>query len=533
MLKTLDASCKASTVSEVMQEVRGFFTLGHLLYAYAYLRMLHYKDPNLYYAALWHDPAFLLPIVYTPTVGEACQKFGLLPFFPRGCYVSICDCGRVKEVLLEYAEAMLTKDENGKFECQCIVFSDAGRILGLGDLGCWGMGIPIGKLDLYTVCAGFNPYKTVPVIIDAGCTDASGNSAKLTIRDHELYTGLKQDRMKHEDAQGTEVNTAYYGPCSLIGEFMAAAADIFSRKCLLQFEDFNTNDAFPLLEEYRHKFLSYNDDIQGTAAVVVAAVLGGIRLQKPGEEPFSLRAMAMAVDLFMEGPPPELQVEEESPNSSGARLLGALSLSGLLRAQSWAANSMWEKGHWTSGVGALGAARLRAASLLAAKVLSLFLLDPCGALASSSCLLFLFSFFSFFSPSALGQSRIARACNGSSGKGFLGTRLSLCGTSLPSDMLDSASVLAVIEGGGIVQLGRGSQRLGGEAPAPDDKAEEDERQLPSREPEGGQDVREKRSAPEAQRRMPPNPVVEASVRAGERACLVGRNAQPCDAAALS
>ena len=113
----------------------------------------------------------------------------MLPFFPRGCYVSICDCGKVKEVLLEYAEAMLTKDENGKFECQCIVFSDAGRILGLGDLGCWGMGIPIGKLDLYTVCAGFNPYKTVPVIIDAGCSDASGNSAKLTIRDHELYTG--------------------------------------------------------------------------------------------------------------------------------------------------------------------------------------------------------------------------------------------------------------------------------------------------------------------------------------------------------
>ena len=93
---------------------------------------------------------------------------------------------------------MLTKDENGKFECQCIVFSDAGRILGLGDLGCWGMGIPIGKLDLYTVCAGFNPYKTVPVIIDAGCTDASGNSAKLTIRDHELYTGPTKIRVRCE-----------------------------------------------------------------------------------------------------------------------------------------------------------------------------------------------------------------------------------------------------------------------------------------------------------------------------------------------
>lgn len=284
MLKTLDGSCKARTVSEVMQEVRGFFTLGHLLYAYAYLRMLHYKDPNLYYAALWTDPAFLLPIVYTPTVGEACQKFGMLPFFPRGCYVSISDCGKIKEVLAEYAECMLPKDSNGNYECQCIVFSDAGRILGLGDLGCWGMGIPIGKLDLYTVCAGFNPYKTIPVIIDAGCTDASGNSAKLTIRDHDLYTGLKQDRMKHEGESGALVNTAYYGACSLIEEFMTAATELFSEKCLLQFEDFNTNDAFPLLEAYRNKFLSYNDDIQGTAAVVVSAILGGIRLQKPGNK---------------------------------------------------------------------------------------------------------------------------------------------------------------------------------------------------------------------------------------------------------
>eukprot|EP00435_Cladocopium_sp_Y103_P040031 s2282_g10.t2 len=225
MLKTLDGSCKARTVSEVMQEVRGFFTLGHLLYAYAYLRMLHYKDPNLYYAALWTDPAFLLPIVYTPTVGEACQKFGMLPFFPRGCYVSISDCGKIKQVLAEYAECMLPKDASGNYECQCIVFSDAGRIL-----------------------------------------------------------GLKQDRMTHERDSGALVNTAYYGACSLIEEFMTAATELFSEKCLLQFEDFNTNDAFPLLEAYRNKFLSYNDDIQGTAAVVVAAILGGIRLQKPGNK---------------------------------------------------------------------------------------------------------------------------------------------------------------------------------------------------------------------------------------------------------
>merc|ERR1719412_3351470 len=113
----------------------------------------------------------------------------------RGCYLSITDRGRLKDVLQEYAEAMLTKAADGKYLCDCIVFSDGGRILGLGDLGAWGMGIPIGKLDLYTVCGGVNPYRTVPVIIDAGCYDSTGNTDKLVIRDHELYTGLKQDRV--------------------------------------------------------------------------------------------------------------------------------------------------------------------------------------------------------------------------------------------------------------------------------------------------------------------------------------------------
>ncbi|CAE7238717.1 ME1, partial [Symbiodinium pilosum] len=264
-----------------LAEVRGFASLGHYVWAYAYLRMLHHKDPNLFYQTLLAEPHFLMPIVYTPTVGEACQKFGTLPFLPRGCYLSLSDRGNLKAVLKEYADAHLPKDPSGKPECQCIVFSDGGRILGLGDLGVWGMGIPIGKLDLYTVCGGFDPHRTIPVMIDAGCTDASGNSAKLTIRDHSLYTGLKQDRVKHTSAQGTEVNTAYYGPGSFIGEFMTAASELFGRSCLLQFEDFNSNDAFPLLQEYRSKFLTYNDDIQGTASVAVAAVLGGIKLNKP------------------------------------------------------------------------------------------------------------------------------------------------------------------------------------------------------------------------------------------------------------
>merc|ERR1711988_2050712 len=143
------------------------------------------------------------------------------------------------------------------------------------------MGIPLGKLDLYTVCGGFNPSKTIPVIIDAGCTGPEGNSAGLVIRDSELYTGLKQDRVTHKSEAGTIVNSAYYGADSFIGEFMAAATELFGAGCLLQFEDFNSNDAFPLLAEYRDKYLCYNDDIQGTAAVTVAGLLGGIKLRDP------------------------------------------------------------------------------------------------------------------------------------------------------------------------------------------------------------------------------------------------------------
>eukprot|EP00927_Polykrikos_kofoidii_P076599 TRINITY_DN73662_c0_g1_i1.p1 TRINITY_DN73662_c0_g1~~TRINITY_DN73662_c0_g1_i1.p1 ORF type:complete len:671 (-),score=137.33 TRINITY_DN73662_c0_g1_i1:213-2159(-) len=279
--KILDVACQATTVEAAVEEVKSLMALGHNIWAYAYLRALSNKNVDLYYGMLLAEPALLLPVAYTPTVGEACQKFGLMPYYPRGCYVSLTDSGNVKEVLAEYAREYLEESEDGKFKCQCIVFSDGGRILGLGDLGAWGMGIPMGKLDLYTVCGGFDPYKTIPVIIDAGCLDANGNTAKLTIRDHPLYHGLKQDRVKHKSDAGTDVNTCYYGENSFIGEFMGAAKELFGDACILQFEDFNSNDAMPLLAEYRTKFLSYNDDIQGTASVAIAALLGSVKIQKP------------------------------------------------------------------------------------------------------------------------------------------------------------------------------------------------------------------------------------------------------------
>jgi len=281
LIKMLDASCKATTVEKALAEVRGIMSLGHNFWAYAYLRTLSSKNMNLYYSMLLADPGLLLPVAYTPTVGEACQKFGLLPFYKRGCYVCITDKGNIKEVLELYAKEMLPKDESGKYECQCMVFSDGNRILGLGDLGTWGMGIPLGKLDLYTVCGGFDPTRTIPVIIDAGCSGPEGNTGGLVIRDHDMYTGLKRDRVKHKSSAGTDVNSAYYGEDSLINEFMTASTELFGKACLLQFEDFNSNDAFPLLAEYRNKFLCYNDDIQGTASVAVAAVLGAVKIQKP------------------------------------------------------------------------------------------------------------------------------------------------------------------------------------------------------------------------------------------------------------
>mmetsp|Transcript_41839 Transcript_41839/g.126666 ORF Transcript_41839/g.126666 Transcript_41839/m.126666 type:complete len:670 (-) Transcript_41839:184-2193(-) len=277
----LEGMCKATTVEGVLKEVQAVMSLGHYFWAYAYMRRLYNVNLKLYFAALQAKPSLLLPVVYTPTVGEACQKFGVLPLQRRGCYLAVSDRGRLKEALQEYAEAELSRDANGQFLCDCIVFTDGGRILGLGDLGAWGMPIPIGKLDLYTVCAGVNPHRTIPVVIDAGCSGPEGNTNRLQIRDHDLYAGLRQPRETQTSATGMAMNSAYYSEKSIIAEFMAAATELFGKGCLLQFEDFSTADAFRLLAEYRDRHLCYNDDIQGTAAVGLAAFLGAMRLRQP------------------------------------------------------------------------------------------------------------------------------------------------------------------------------------------------------------------------------------------------------------
>eukprot|EP00729_Bicosta_minor_P013137 gene13137-21152_t len=267
MLKVL---VTATNLAEALTQVNAMIGLGneHYIWAYMYMRNLANHDLDLAYrqVAILAEPAKLLPVMYTPTVGEACQKFGRLPLYSRGCYLSIEDKGNLKAVLQEYAEAELEKDASGKPICDCIVFSDGGRILGLGDLGTWGMGIPIGKLDLYTVCGGFNPRRTIPAIIDAGCSDPVFNTARLQIREDVAYTGTKKDRAVEQSAAGTRINSGY--ECNVIEEFMTAATDLFGKNCLLQFEDFNSNDAFPLLEAY----------------LCVAGILGAIKLKNPNEK---------------------------------------------------------------------------------------------------------------------------------------------------------------------------------------------------------------------------------------------------------
>lgn len=320
MARFLDGMCQARTVDDVLLEVSAIMNIGHLIWAYAYMSVLLVRDVDLFYGALLKASSELLPVVYTPTVGEvrangaverrgegrrpkpslapssaqACQKLGLLPVNPRGCFISLRYRGRIVDVLRDYAKRHLQQRGDGTYDCQCIVFSDGGRILGLGDLGAWGFGIPQGKLSLYVAAGGVDPNKTIPVIIDAGISDA--NTAGLKIREHPNYTGLKQQRKMQKSPAGTMVNTAYYGPNSLITEFMDAAVTVFGRNVLLQFEDFNSNDAFPLLDATRDRYLTYNDDIQGTAAVTVAGILGALKLRAPNAD--NLRE-ALSQEIFL------------------------------------------------------------------------------------------------------------------------------------------------------------------------------------------------------------------------------------------
>jgi len=229
----------------ILTNLRG---LARPLDQYLYLIDLLDRNEHLFYRTVFDNLAELLPVLYTPTVGEACRQFGLIFRRPRGLYVSARDRGRVRAVLRNWPER----------DVSVVVVTDGERILGLGDLGAHGMGIPIGKLMLYTACGGLHPGRGLPVMLDVGTDDE-------TLRTDPQYIGLPQPRLR-----GAEY-------VALADEFVEAVGDVFPG-ALVQFEDFGTPNAFALLARYRERALVFNDDIQGTAAVVLAGLLTAGRL---------------------------------------------------------------------------------------------------------------------------------------------------------------------------------------------------------------------------------------------------------------
>jgi malate dehydrogenase (oxaloacetate-decarboxylating)(NADP+) len=215
---------------------------------YIYLSQLQDTDETLFYRVLMSDPARFMPIVYTPTVGEACLQFGHIMRRAKGLYVSIKRKGRVREILRNWPNR----------DVRFIVVTSGQRILGLGDLGANGMGIPIGKLALYTACAGVPPQFALPVVMDCGTNNES------LLRD-PLYLGLRQTRPAIAELD------------EFVEEFIAAVQEEFPN-CCIQFEDWAGVDAVRLLARYRDKVCCFNDDIQGTAAVALAGLLGAMRI---------------------------------------------------------------------------------------------------------------------------------------------------------------------------------------------------------------------------------------------------------------
>jgi malate dehydrogenase (oxaloacetate-decarboxylating)(NADP+) len=240
------------TETEDLQLSRVMMQLGHKntdLDRYIYLINLLDHNETLFYRTVMSDPARFLPIVYDPTIGEACLKFGHIYRQARGMYLSITRRGKIKQILKNWPQ------KDVRFIC----VTDAGRILGLGDLGANGAAIPIGKLQLYTACAGVPPQYLLPMYLDAG----TNNEQYL----HDpLYLGMRKTRPSSEELY------------SFVDEFVEAVQEVFP-KCCIHFEDWTGTDAVHLLQRYRDKYCVYNDDVQGTAGITLAGMINAAKLK--------------------------------------------------------------------------------------------------------------------------------------------------------------------------------------------------------------------------------------------------------------